>query len=136
MILINRNENTLSLYALCIPRLVANSYLLLGLRLLSFSLHLSLLTDVAMDGTALRLGCTTGLAVGMADWIIAAARVAIGALLLPGRDASIELLQTLPAGRKVVVAIAKLVPSGLMIALVLALILARRGQSLAVGRDA
>lgn len=70
----------------------------------------------------------------MADWIIAAARVAIGALLLPGRDASIELLQTLPAGRKVVVAIAKLVPSGLMIALVLALILARRGQSLASGR--
>lgn len=75
----------------------------------------------------------TGLAVVLADWVIIAATVAIGALLLPGRDASIELLQTLPSGRKVVVAI-ELVPTGLMIALVLALILARRGQSLASGR--
>jgi len=93
---------------------------------------------VAIVSTTLRMGgCTmvTGLAVVLADWVIIAATVAIGALLLPGRNASIELLQTLPSGRKVVVAI-ELVPTGLMIALVFALILARRGQSLAVGRDA
>lgn len=81
--------------------------------------------------------CGQSLDVILADWIIAGTGTGTGtaALLLPGWYASIELLQTLSSGRKIVIAIVKLVPTGLIIALVLALILARRGQSLAVRKE-
>lgn len=70
--------------------------------------------------------------VGVAVVAVVAVAIVVVALLLARRNTSTELLKTLSSSRKIVIAIVKLIPAGLMIALILALIFASRGQSFAI----
>lgn len=91
----------------------------------------TLLPLLAAAAALVAVGTFAGIRIANGAAAAAAAACVVG-LLLARRYAPTELLQAFPASGEIVIAIVELIPTGLMVALILPLILASWGQAFAI----